>query len=162
MFRANFCPSLGAQDWGIFTTCGIVSCCCDRQLPSYRTCSATFPRSELLPTTTTGHYTIFCKKSQSCAPEDGQNFARNMLSWSWRSIKLLLLHLVGFLYYFTYIASIFFVSMNICFSHPKRSSRTSLPTLTLRLWENLSRLSSSWQTSPVSEPRATSWDVTVV
>jgi hypothetical protein len=26
-----------------------------------------------------------------------------MLSWSWRSIKLLLLHLVGFLYYFTYI-----------------------------------------------------------
>ena len=25
-----------------------------------------------------------------------QQFARNMLSWSWRSIKLLLLHLVGF------------------------------------------------------------------
>ena len=36
------------------------------------------------------------KKPQSCAPEDGQKFARNMLSWSWRSIKLLLLHLVGF------------------------------------------------------------------
>ena len=36
------------------------------------------------------------KKPQSCAPEDGQTFARNMLSWSWRSIKLLLLHLVGF------------------------------------------------------------------
>jgi hypothetical protein len=30
------------------------------------------------------------------------NFARNMLSWSWRSIKLLLLHLVGVPYYFTY------------------------------------------------------------
>jgi hypothetical protein len=27
----------------------------------------------------------------------------NMLSWSWRSIKLLLLHLVGVPYYFTYI-----------------------------------------------------------
>jgi len=37
-----------------------------------------------------------CKKPQSCAPEDGQTFARNMLSWSWRSIKLLFLHLVGF------------------------------------------------------------------
>ena len=36
------------------------------------------------------------KKTQSCAPEDGQDFVRNMLSWSWRSIKLLLLHLVGF------------------------------------------------------------------
>jgi hypothetical protein len=30
-------------------------------------------------------------------------FARNMLSWSWRSIKLLLLHLVGVPYYITYI-----------------------------------------------------------
>ena len=36
------------------------------------------------------------KKPQSCTPEDGQKFAQNMLSWSWRSIKLLLLHLVGF------------------------------------------------------------------
>jgi hypothetical protein len=27
------------------------------------------------------------KKSQSCAPEDGQKFARNVLSWSWRSIN---------------------------------------------------------------------------
>jgi hypothetical protein len=39
------------------------------------------------PTTTTGHYTICCKKSQSFAPEDGQTFARNMFSWSWRSIN---------------------------------------------------------------------------
>ena len=31
MFRANFCPSSGAQDWGFFTTYGIVSCCCGRQ-----------------------------------------------------------------------------------------------------------------------------------
>jgi hypothetical protein len=36
---------------------------------------AMLPRSEPLPTTTTGHYTICCKKSQSCAPEDGQKFA---------------------------------------------------------------------------------------
>ena len=72
-----------------------MSCCCGR-LPSYRGRSATLPRSEPLPTTTTGHYTICCKKPQYCAPEDGQNFARNMLSWSWRPIKLLLLHLVGF------------------------------------------------------------------
>jgi hypothetical protein len=34
--------------------------------------------------------------------KDGQKFARNMLSWSWRSLKLLLLHLVGVPYYFTY------------------------------------------------------------
>ena len=31
MFRANFCSSSGAQDWGFFTSCGIVSCCCGRQ-----------------------------------------------------------------------------------------------------------------------------------
>jgi histone-lysine N-methyltransferase SETMAR len=28
----------------------------------------------------TGYCTICCKKSKSCAPEDGQKFARNMLS----------------------------------------------------------------------------------
>ena len=72
-----------------------INCYCSYLHPSYRTRSATLPRSEPLPTTTTGHYTICCKKPQSCAPEDGQKFARNMLSWSWRSIKLLLLHLVG-------------------------------------------------------------------
>jgi hypothetical protein len=31
-----------------------------------------------------------------------KHVARNMLNWSWRSIKLLLLHLVGVPYYFTY------------------------------------------------------------
>ena len=44
-----------------------------KQLPSYGTRSANLPRSEPLPTTTTGHYTICCKKPQSYAPEDGQN-----------------------------------------------------------------------------------------
>jgi len=67
-----------------------------KQLPSYRTRSAMLPRSEPLRTTTTGRYTICCKPPQSCAPEDGQEFARNLLSWSWRSIKLFMLHLVGF------------------------------------------------------------------
>ena len=43
------------------------------QFPSYRTRSATLPRYEPLPTTTTGHYTICCKNPQSCASEDGQN-----------------------------------------------------------------------------------------
>jgi hypothetical protein len=64
---------------------------------NYRTLftSAKQQRSETLPTTSTGHYTICCKKTQSCAPEDGQRFVRNMLSRSWKSIKLLLLHLVG-------------------------------------------------------------------
>jgi hypothetical protein len=33
----------------------------------------------------------------------GKKFARNMLSWSWRSIKLLLLHLVCVPYLLTYI-----------------------------------------------------------
>ena len=85
-----------------FTAYGIVSCCCGRQgfgergttctvwrklLDSYSTRSAMLPLSEPLPTTTTGHYTICCKKSQSCAPEDGQKIAWNMLSWSWRSIN---------------------------------------------------------------------------
>ena len=69
-----------------FTAYGIVSCK-DGYTNIYVTiCTSIF----------TGHYTICCKKPQSCAPEDGQKFARNMLSRSWRSIKLLLLHLVGF------------------------------------------------------------------
>ena len=62
---------------------------------SYRTHSATFPLPGPQPTTIPGHCTTCCK-SQSSAPEDEQKVARNMLSWSWRSIKLLLLHLVGF------------------------------------------------------------------
>jgi hypothetical protein len=38
------------------------------------------------PTTTTGHHNTFCNL-QSYAPDDGQMFVRNMLSWSWRSIN---------------------------------------------------------------------------
>jgi len=60
MFRAKFAHLQERKTEVFFTTYGIVSCCCG---------------------------TICCKKPQSCAPEDGQKFARNMLSWSWRSIK---------------------------------------------------------------------------
>ena len=66
MFRANFCPSSGAQDWGFYNIW--YSVLLDwflqkpvKQLPSYRTRSDRLPRSEPLPTTTTGHYTICCK-----------------------------------------------------------------------------------------------------
>ena len=46
-----------------------------RLLPSYRTRSATLPRSEPLPTTTTGHYTICCKKKTSV-----------LRSWRWAKV----------------------------------------------------------------------------
>jgi len=46
-----------------------------KKLPSYHTRSATLPLAKPLPTTTTGHYTICCKKSQSYAPDDGQKIA---------------------------------------------------------------------------------------
>ena len=69
MFRANFCPSSGAQD------------------------CATLLLSESLPTTTRRHYTICCKKSQSCAPEVGQNFARNMFSlFTYQTFQWLYFH----------------------------------------------------------------------
>jgi hypothetical protein len=42
--------------------------------------SAKQQRSETQPATSTGHYTICRKKSQSSAPEDGQKSARNMSS----------------------------------------------------------------------------------
>jgi hypothetical protein len=62
-----------------------MSCLCDRQ--GFRVCCwALRVRCEC------GCFTGVCKW-----------FARNMLSWSWRSIKLLLVHLVGFHIYFTYI-----------------------------------------------------------
>jgi len=54
----------------LYKWCKMAANC--KQLPSYCTHSATMPLSKPLPTTTTGHYTICCKKSQSCAPEDGQ------------------------------------------------------------------------------------------
>ena len=67
------------------------------QLPSYRTHSATLPRSEPLPTTTTGHYTTCCKKNLSLVLlKMGKSLPETCWADHWRSIKLLLLHLVGF------------------------------------------------------------------
>jgi hypothetical protein len=73
-----------------------------KQLPSYRTRSVTLPRSEPLPTTT-GHYTIRCKKSV-------------LRSWRWAKVCPEHVELIleinkisyccisfGFQYYFTYI-----------------------------------------------------------
>jgi len=57
-----------------------------KQHHSYRTHSATLPLPRPQPTTTPVHHTTCCK-SQSYAPEDGQKVARNMLSWSRRSIN---------------------------------------------------------------------------
>jgi hypothetical protein len=56
----------------------------------------TLPLSEPLPTTTTGHYTICCKESQSCAPEDGPEDCPKHVELFLEINKLLLLHLVGF------------------------------------------------------------------
>ena len=69
-------------------------------LPSYRTRSATLPRSEPPAYHTKGHYTTCCKKTSvlrswrwaKVCPE-------TCWAYHWWSIKLLLLHLVGF--YFT-------------------------------------------------------------
>ena len=102
----------------VFTTCGIMSCCCGRQgfgarhegkkeaawvkqLPSHRTHSATLPSSEPLPTTTTGHYTTCCKNLSLALLKMVKSLPETCWADHWRSIKLLLLHLVGHL--FTYI-----------------------------------------------------------
>ena len=77
-----------------------------KQFPSHRTRSATLPLSEPLPTTITGHYTTYCKKPQSCAPEDGQKFARNMLSWSLEINKTVIVASRWFLFYLTYSRAI--------------------------------------------------------
>ena len=106
MFRANFFPSSGAQDWDFFKAFGIVSSCCGRQGFGARqrgtTCTVWRKLLAPLPTTTTGHYTTCCKKPQSCAPEDGQKFARNMLSWSLEINKTVIVASRWFLFYLTY------------------------------------------------------------
>jgi hypothetical protein len=47
---------------------------------------STLPPPWPQPTTTTGHHTTCCNL-RPYAPDDGQMFVRNMLSWSWRSIN---------------------------------------------------------------------------
>jgi hypothetical protein len=83
--RGNLLPIFRIVRLGFFTTYGIVSCCCGRQGFGERkrgtTCTVrtkVFEWNSFFHTvaprcrTATGHYTICCKKSQSCAPEDGQ------------------------------------------------------------------------------------------
>jgi len=57
------CCDVGESDGKLCALCG-VDCLTEWQ----RGTSATLPLSEPLPTTTTGHYTICCKKTQSCSP----------------------------------------------------------------------------------------------
>jgi hypothetical protein len=71
------------------------------QLPSYRTRSATLPRSEPLPTTT-GHYTICYKKISVLRSRRWAKVSPKRVELILEINKLLLLQLVGFLYYFTY------------------------------------------------------------
>ena len=52
-----------------------------KQLPSYRTHSATLPPSETCLPQQQDTIPYVVKNPQFCAPEDGQKFARNMLSW---------------------------------------------------------------------------------
>jgi hypothetical protein len=89
----NFLPVLGsARLW--FTACGIMhpSRCRPvvwnaealtqrvEQHPLHRTYSQCLRVPDHRPAATWVHYTTRCK-SQSCAPEDWQKIARNMLSW---------------------------------------------------------------------------------
>ena len=80
MFRATFAHLQERKTEGFFTTYGIV------------------PVVVVGRDSERGNVALCVRYEGSClsAPEDGQKFARNMLSWSWRSIKLLLLHLAGF------------------------------------------------------------------
>ena len=139
MFRANFCPSSGAQDWDFFYSsfiiiiiiiiiihfgryrivifrafetgvsifflvlsrvCAFWVCKIFWFYSSFLRTVHVVPRcrapNPCLPQQQDTTPYVVKKKHQSCAPEDGQKFAQNMLSWSWRSMKLLLLHLVGF------------------------------------------------------------------
>jgi len=68
--------------------------------------SATLPLSEPLPTTTTGHYTIRCKKKCLALLKMGKICPKHV-ELILESNKLLLLHLVGFLYYFTYVKTLY-------------------------------------------------------
>jgi hypothetical protein len=50
------------------------------QLPSYRTRSAKQQRSETLPTTSIGHYTICCKNLSLALLKMGKSLPETMLS----------------------------------------------------------------------------------
>ena len=68
-------------------------------LPSYRTRSATLPLSEPLPATTIGHHTTCCKKISVLRSWRWAKYCPKHVELILEINKLLLLHLVGFLYY---------------------------------------------------------------
>jgi hypothetical protein len=82
-----------------FTTHGIMYCWV-KQLPSYHTVPSNNAQKHCLPHQQ--DIIPYVVKISVLRSWRWVNFARNMLSWSWRSIKVLLLHLVGVPYYFTY------------------------------------------------------------
>ena len=86
--RLRFFYSIGYSGRKLLATC--------KQLPSYRTRSATLPLSEPLPTTTTRHYTICCKKNLSLTLLKMDKNCLKHVELILRISKLLLLHLVGF------------------------------------------------------------------
>ena len=132
MFRSNFCPSSGAQDWGflhIVPRCRAPNPCLPQQqdiiphvvknlslallkmgkgegsflhtvhiVPRCRAPNPCLPQQQdIIP--------HVVKKPQSCAPEDGQRFARNMLSWSLEINKTVIVASRWFLFYLTYTLS---------------------------------------------------------
>ena len=94
MFRANFCPSSGAQDWGFFTTCGIMSSFL-HTVHIVPRCRAPNPclrqQQDIVP--------HVVKNLSLALLKMGKGLPETCWADHGRSIKLLLLHLVGF--YFT-------------------------------------------------------------
>jgi hypothetical protein len=99
MFRTNICPSSGAWNcklqhvvWCVVVVVGWRSggrqrgtmCSVWRKLLWW--VGSQEGGSVVQPTTTTAHHTTCCNL-QPYAPDDGQMFVRNRLSWSWRSIN---------------------------------------------------------------------------
>ena len=95
MFRANFCTFQERETEFFFTTYGIVSCK-DRYTNRYVVCMWYVVLINVIMNWWVCNVMLCCKKTSVLRSWRWAKFARNMLSWSWRSIKLLLLHLVGF------------------------------------------------------------------
>jgi hypothetical protein len=89
MFRADFLPSSGAQDWDFYNIWYNV-------LLMWRAAFLSVVAWHCMV------WRYLHVKISVLRSWRRTNLARNMLSWSWRSIKRLLLHLVGVPYYFTY------------------------------------------------------------
>ena len=105
MFWANFCPSSGAQDWDFFTAYGIVSrkdgytnsyvvrmwyVVLINVIVNWWVCNVMFRYLLVL------YANVYGKIVAYVVVREFVFWVRNMLSSSWRSMKLLLLHLVGF------------------------------------------------------------------